>query len=207
MVEAYNYFIGGYIPKLDPKTNVHNRKELKNKYKNIISLNNANPLAMIRLSSDTQMYALDVKELSMEMGEAAQNTLDGSPDDAKTNADKTVALFNQLLTRSDEYGLAKNKPSRPGCELRNLVATHKDELEAAGFSISEDSHLSIPSEESFHVPTDFMQSLADKCETMSMNPMEYVEKKVYSYAHLHQSDLGNAYASSVYTGMLFNSYC
>ncbi len=168
MVEAYNYYIGGYMPKVDPRTNVHNRRELKNKYKNIISLNNANPLAMIRLSPDTQMYALDVKEMSMEMGEAAQNTLDGKPEETRKNA---------------------------------------EELVAAGFSISEESYLSISSEEAFKVPTDFMQALVDKCETMSMNPMEYVEKKVYSYAHLHQSDLGNAYASSVYTGMLFNSYC
>lgn len=68
MVEAYNYFIGGYIPKVSPKTNVHDRKELKNKYKSIVSLNNANPLAMIQLSADTQIYALDVKEISMEMG-------------------------------------------------------------------------------------------------------------------------------------------
>ncbi len=207
MVEAYNYFVGGYIPKVQPKTNVHNRKELKNKYKNIVSLNNAHPLAMIRLSPDTQMYALDVKEMSMEMGEAAQNTLDSKPEDTRKNAEDTVTLFNKLLARSDEYGLAKNKPSRPGGELRALVSAHKNELEAAGFSIDPESYLSISSDEAFKVPTDFMQALAEKCETMSMNPMEYVEKKVYSYAHLHQSDLGNAYASSIYTGMLFNSYC
>ena len=42
---------------------------------------------------------------------------------------------------------------------------------------------------------------------MSMNPMEYVDKKVYSYAHLHRNDVGYAYAQSIYTGMFFNSYC
>ena len=47
MVEAYNYYAGGFIPKVNPKTNVHNRRELKNKYKSIVALNNANPLAMI----------------------------------------------------------------------------------------------------------------------------------------------------------------
>ena len=121
MVEAYNYFIGGYIPKVSPKTNVHDRKELKNKYKSIVSLNNANPLAMIRLSPDTQVYALDVKEISMEMGEAAQNTLEGKSEEAEEHAEKTLNLFNKLLSRSDEYGELKHKPSRPGCELRNLV--------------------------------------------------------------------------------------
>ena len=207
MVEVYNYFIGGYIPKVSPKTNVHDRKELKNKYKSIVSLNNANPLAMIRLSPDTQIYALDVKEISMEMGEAAQNTLDGKPEEAEEHADKTLKLFNKLLVRSDEYGDLKNKPSRPGCELRNQVAANKEDLEASGFTVEEDGFLSINKEKEFQVPVKFMEELKDKCEYMSMNPMEYVEKKVFSYAHLHRSDVGYAYASSVYTGMLFNSYC
>ncbi len=206
MVEAYNYFIGGYLPKVDPKNSVHNRRELKNKYKSIVSLNNANPLAMVHLSADTQRYAFDVKELSMEMGESAGNTLDDKPENARGHAEDTVALFNKLLSRSDEYGLAKNKPSRPGCELRNLVDEHREELEQAGFSISEKSFLSIPSD-TFEVPTSFMRDLVKQCDTMSMNPMEYVEKKVYSYAHLYQHDIGKAYTSSIYSGMLFSSYC
>ena len=207
MVEAYNYFVGGYIPKVSPKTNVHNRRELKNKYKSIVSLNNANPLAMIRLSPDTQVYALDVKEMSMEMGEAAQNTLDSKPEEARSYAEDTVKLFNKLLERSDEYGLLKNKPSRPGCELRKLVSDHEDELQAAGFLIDEKGFLEISDQTEFEGPEKFMKNLQEKCEYMSMNPMEYVEKKVYSYAHLHQSDIGSSYAASVYTGMLFNSYC
>lgn len=207
MVEAYNYYIGGYIPKISPRTNVHDRRELKNKYKSIISLNNANPLAMIRLSSDTQTYALDVKEMSMEMGEAAQNTLEGEPEDSRDNAEKTVAIFNKLLKRSDEYGERKNKPSRPGCELRNLVSANVDELRESGFIVDENKYLSISEDQEFKIPTKFMRDLKDKCEYMSMNPMEYVEKKVYSYAHLYRSDIGYAYAASIYSGMLFNSYC
>ena len=105
MIEAYNYFIGGYIPKVSPKTNVHNRQELRNKYKSIVSLNKSNPLAMVRLSPETQTYALDVKELSMEMSEAVENTLEGDPEEAKKGAQTTVELFNELLQKSDDYGL------------------------------------------------------------------------------------------------------
>ena len=57
------------------------------------------------------------------------------------------------------------------------------------------------------VPSDFLQKLKEKCDYMSMNPMEYVDKKVYSYAHLYQSDIGTAYQASAFSGMLFNSYC
>lgn len=207
MVEAYNYFIGGYIPKVSPKTNVHNRQELKNKYKSIVSLNKSNPLAMVRLSPETQTYALDVKELSMEMSEAVQNTLEGDPEESREHAQTAVELFNRLLERSDEYGLLKHKPSRPGCELRALVSEYRGELEAAGFSVDDDGFLGIREDQEFEVPEAFMGDLKEKCEYMSMNPMEYVEQKVYSYAHLYRNDIGTAYESSLYSGMLFNSYC
>lgn len=208
MVEAYNLYIGGYLPKVDPKTNVHNRKELKNKYKSILSMNNAKPLSFVHLTSDMQRYALDVKEMSMELGEAAQNAREGSGEARQESLQKMSELFNALLQRSDEFGLANGKPSRPGGELRNLVETFGDELMAAGFEISEEGYLSKSDyRDALQLPKQFVDELADKCDKMSMNPMEYVEKKVYSYAHLYKNDVGSAYESSIYTGMLFNSYC
>lgn len=207
MVEAYNFYLGGYLPKVSPKTNVHNKHELKTKYKNILSLNNAIPLVMVKLSDDTQSYALKVKELSMELGEVAEDALEGRQADVPDHLGKMADIFNDLLSRSDRYGEKTRKPSRPGGELRNLVEKNAGELIEAGFSIDEKGFLTSPTEEEAKVPRNFMEQLADKCEHMSMNPMEYVEQKVYSYAHLYRNDIGTAYESSLYSGMLFNSYC
>ena len=207
MVEAYNFYLGGYLPKVSPKTNVHNKHELKTKYKNILSLNNAIPLVMVKLSNDTQSYALKVKELSMELGEVAEDALEGRQADVQDHLGKMTDIFNDLLSRSDRYGEKTRKPSRPGGELRNLVEKNAGELIEAGFSIDEKGFLTSPTEEEAKVPQNFMEQLADKCEHMSMNPMEYVEQKVYSYAHLYRNDIGTAYESSLYSGMLFNSYC
>lgn len=207
MVEAYNFYLGGYLPKVSPKTNVHNKHELKTKYKNILSLNNAIPLVMVKLSDDTQSYALKVKELSMELGEVAEDALEGRQADVPDHLGKMTDIFNDLLSRSDRYGEKTRKPSRPGGELRNLVERNAGELIEAGFSIDEKGFLTSPTEEEAKVPQNFMEQLADKCEHMSMNPMEYVEQKVYSYAHLYRNDIGTAYESSLYSGMLFNSYC
>lgn len=207
MVEAYNFYLGGYLPKVSPKTNVHNKHELKTKYKNILSLNNAIPLVMVKLSNDTQSYALKVKELSMELGEVAEDALEGRQADVPDHLGKMTNIFNDLLSRSDRYGEKTRKPSRPGGELRNLVEKNAGELIEAGFSIDEKGFLTSPTEEEAKVPQNFMEQLADKCEHMSMNPMEYVEQKVYSYAHLYRNDIGTAYESSLYSGMLFNSYC
>lgn len=207
MVEAYNFYLGGYLPKVSPKTNVHDKHELKTKYKNILSLNNTIPLVMVKLSNDTQSYALKVKELSMELGEVAEDSLESREADVPDNLNKMTDIFNDLLSRSDRYGEKTRKPSRPGGELRNLVEKNAGELIEAGFSIDDKGFLISPSEEDAKVPGNFMQQLVDKCEHMSMNPMEYVEQKVYSYAHLYRNDIGTAYESSIYSGMLFNSYC
>lgn len=208
MVEAYNLYLGGYLPKVSPKSSVHNKSQLKSKYKSIVSLNNANPLVMVKLSNTTQAYALNVKEISMELGEAAEDTLAARTEDAADNLRKMGKLFNKLLKKSDEFGFANGKPSRPGGELRNLVERNTAELFEAGISIDEAGYLVVPEEDdSLHIPEQFTKQLVAKCEQMSMNPMEYVEKKVYSYAHLYQSDIGSAYESSIYSGMLFNSYC
>lgn len=208
MVEAYNLYLGGYLPKVSPKSSVHNKSELKSKYKSIVSLNNATPLVMVRLSNDTQAYALNVKEMSMELGEAAEESLQGRPEDRADNLSKMGNLFNELLKKSDEFGLANGKPSRPGGELRNLVDRNMAELFESGITTDENGYLIMPEKKDvLRVPEEFTRQLAAKCEQMSMNPMEYVDKKVYSYAHLHRNDIGSAYESSIYSGMLFNSYC
>jgi hypothetical protein len=210
MVDVYNLYLGGFLPKVSPKSNVHNRRELKNKYKDIVSLNNSNPLAMVKLSNSTQAYALNVKESSMELGEVAQNILDNGAGEDSADLQKLTGLFNDLLRRSDEYGQENGTPSRPGGELRNLVSLHADALEKAGFGIDEAGFLKAPSYSDAEMAEDtmeFIDQLRAKCDEMSMNPMEYVEQKVYSYAHLYQSDIGSAYETSMYTGMLFNSYC
>lgn len=207
MIAAYNLYLGGFLPEVSPKNSIHNKRELKNKYKSIVSLNNANPLVMVELSADTQAYALNVKEMSMELSEALQDVLNGRSEDVEDNMNRVLSLYNGLLKRSDEYGEANHKPSRPGGELRYLVEGHTAELFESGIAIDSDGFLSFSDEAEIKVPEKFIADLASKAEQMSMNPMEYVDKKVYSYAHLYRSDIGTAYQASAFSGMLFNSYC
>ena len=207
MIAAYNLYLGGFLPEVSPKNSIHNKRELKNKYKSIVSLNNANPLVMVKLSADTQAYALNVKEMSMELSEASQDVLNGRSEDVEDNMNRVLSLYNGLLKRSDEYGEENHKPSRPDGELRYLVEGHTAELFESGIAIDSDGFLSFSDEAEIKVPEKFITDLASKAEQMSMNPMEYVDKKVYSYAHLYQSDIGTAYQASAFSGMLFNSYC
>ena len=94
MIAAYNLYLGGYLPKVSPKNSVHNKSELKSKYKSIVSLNNANPLVMVKLSDDAQAYVLNVKEMSMELGEAAENAIAGGDKEAEENMGQVTDIFN-----------------------------------------------------------------------------------------------------------------
>lgn len=210
MVEVYNRYLGGYLPNVPARSSVHRKDELKNIYKNIRHVNQQSPLALVRLSDDRQAYALDIKEMSMELSAATDDALseDLEMNDREQAIEQTVDVFNRLLKRSDEYGQANGKPSRPGGELRNLVKEFSDELKAGGFEIQEDYSLTAP--ESLvkdNIPKQFLTSLYYKSQSMSMNPMEYVEKKVFSYAFLNKQNQPSTYQETIYSGMLFNSYC
>lgn len=211
MVEAYNHYLGGYLPQVPAKSSVHKKQELKNIYKNIRSLNQQSPLALVRLSDDKQAYALDVKEMSLELEAATDEVLSlyTDEDEKRDSLNQTVNVFNRLLKRSDEYGSLHDKPSRPGGELRSLVSEFREELESTGFVIRDDSTLVAPKhyQAGDALPEQFLTSLNYKSRSMSMNPMEYVEKKVFSYAFLSKEYQPSTYQESIYSGMLFSSYC
>ena len=46
-----------------------------------------------------------------------------------------------------------------------------------------------------------------KADAVKINPMEYVDKKVVSYPNFTKPPRGYSYITSLYSGLLFNSYC
>lgn len=208
MVDAYNLYLGGYLPKVPAKSSVHKKSELKAIYSSIVNLNKQSPLVMVNLSDEKQAYALDVKEMAMEMKSSTGSVLDKANDKPAKEAAlrETAATFNRLLARSDEYASRNNRPSRPGGELRNLVFEFKDELADAGFEMDELNFLKAPKEIG-EVPESFIKALNKKSEYMSMNPIEYLDKKICSYGFLVNRNVGTSYGESIYSGMLFNYYC
>lgn len=211
LVEAYNYYLGGYLPKVPAKSSLHKKSELKSIYKNIRSLNQKSPLGLIQLSDNKQAYILDVKEMSMELNAATEETLaaEAMGGDKKKSFEKTLGIFNRLLKRSDEFARESGNPSRPGGELRNLIQEFAYELDYAGVTIREDSTLYFEDdgEDEIRLPDEFLASLCYKSRSMSMNPFEYIDKKIYNYSFLSGAHRPSAYYESAYSGMLFNSYC
>ena len=53
----------------------------------------------------------------------------------------------------------------------------------------------------------FADSLFHKTIQISLDPMQYVEKRIVAYKNPAKIHFATPYITSPYTGMLFNSYC
>lgn len=70
-MEIYNYLASYYKETYgvrgSSRSDAHKRQELRNVCKQIASINKKSPIYKVKLSSDTQCYAIDIKELAREL--------------------------------------------------------------------------------------------------------------------------------------------
>lgn len=104
-------------------------------------------------------------------------------------------------------------------ELKNLEKTYKEELEACGLKYSEDGTLTIDEalamqaaedggmESLFTRENGFIAKIHDKAETITINPMEYLDKTILTYPNNDKITYANPYVTSMYSGLFFSSYC
>ncbi|MCH5272883.1 MAG: flagellar filament capping protein FliD [Lachnospiraceae bacterium] len=105
--------------------------------------------------------------------------------------------------------------------LTHLIASHYSALNSVGIASNEDGYLTLDSEKAknaalfgdaevvFRQDASFIKALNARLETIALNPMKYVDKKLVTYpdptAPIMQKT--SPYTTSIYSGMLFNNYC
>lgn len=104
-------------------------------------------------------------------------------------------------------------------EMKGLEQSYHEELAACGFVTSEDGTLRLEEplatqaaedggmESLFTRENGFIARLLDKAETITINPMEYLDKTVVTYPNNDKNTFRNPYVTSMYSGLFFNSYC
>jgi flagellar hook-associated protein 2 len=139
-----------------------------------------------------------------------------------SSVDSFLNTFNGLI------GLAKSRteetpehfgPTKLINEIKRLEENYKDELEANGFTFSESGILSLDDalavqssedggmEDLFTRENGFIAKVLDKTESITINPLEYLDKKVLTYPDNKKAAFASPYVSSMYSGLLFNYYC
>jgi len=105
--------------------------------------------------------------------------------------------------------------------LSHLVASHYSSLDSIGITADEEGYLTLDpdkvnkaaasgdAEFVLRADSSFLKALDTRLESVILNPMRYVDKKLVAYPDPSAplSDRTSPYTTSIYSGMLFNNYC
>lgn len=105
--------------------------------------------------------------------------------------------------------------------LSHLVASHYSSLSSIGITADEEGYLTLDAakvehatvsgeaEAVLHKDASFLKALDSRLESIILNPMRYVDKKLVAYPDPRSplSERTSPYTTSIYSGMLFNNYC
>lgn len=125
--------------------------------------------------------------------------------------------YNSFLKNMQRYKETQPRSSNLVRELSSIAKHYRNDLESVGIMVNSDGFLSIdkglieqsdPEEflESLPNIDNFKNTLNAKSTQILINPMEYVDKTIVLYKNPGKTFLV-PYSPSMYSGMLFNSYC
>ena len=104
-------------------------------------------------------------------------------------------------------------------ELKGIIGSSKNELEAAGLNFNQDGAIELDTslamqaiedgdmQKLFSKESPFVNRLFTKMDSVKLNPVEYIDKKIVSYPDYSKPAKGYSYITSLYSGLIFNSYC
>ncbi len=129
------------------------------------------------------------------------------------NIEGFVDCYNQFLhgIEHDENAKAANNQHLLS-EMKKLIGRHKGKIEKYGIGIQEDNTLQYLRDDSLSKMPDldslqtFGNQVLRKLHAIALDPMEYVSRAICAYSNPATSYV-NPYVTSIYSGMLFNSYC
>lgn len=164
-----------------------------------------------------QAFELTLKGVSSDSGEPVTIGLKTNVDSLKDNIYNLISGYNTFLQAADQYKTltASNKLS---FETKSVAKLYRNELDAIGINITENGSLSVDdnlltqtaeSEEAYDLLSplkDFSSSLFTKGEEISRDPLGYANQRIVAYKKPGNNFI-SPYATSNYSGLLFNYYC
>lgn len=134
------------------------------------------------------------------------------------NISHLIRGYNDFLQKAMEYTDSQPRSVRLISEMSGITSIYKNELDSIGLKMQEDGTISMDkgllqqtAQENdalnrFQPVKNLTNMLIRKTNDISINPMDYVEHKIVAYKNPGKS-YPNPYMPSMYSGMMFNSYC
>lgn len=163
-------------------------------------------------------FEIQLNGLSPTEGETASIGLKNDTESLKENLNHLVGSYNNFIRAASEHLTAQSKNSTLLSEMNRLASYYRSDFDPIGLELAEDGTLTVNTDkltaaaqtedakEHLSPIKEFANSLLRKSNEISLNPMHYVNKTVVAYKNPGKN-FANPYATSAYSGMMFNSYC
>lgn len=135
------------------------------------------------------------------------------------NVSNLINSYNSVIDFAGKPTLFAAESNRLFRDLSSIAKNHQNTLDSAGLTVQPDGKIQLDesllvqsiSEGSFEDTLDeldnFKKELMAKANKISLNPMDYVKKKMISYPNPISSKVfPNPYVTSIYSGMMFDGY-
>ena len=146
----------------------------------------------------------------------------GLKNDIESLTDNVLQLangYNEFIKATSSYLESQPRSKNAIKEISGIATQFSNAFHGIGVNLTEEGTIeinmsdlgkSIASDEdiadTFGTLKQFSNHLIQKSEEISLNPMNYVEKKIVAYKNPGRS-FANPYVTSAYSGMMFNGYC
>ena len=127
--------------------------------------------------------------------------------------------YNHLIDCARTVGKNDRRSKKLLYEFSHFAAAYQTKFNEIGLQFNEEGKLQIEPETAKHAilnqqtqslftkDSSLIKSLNQRLRTVSLNPMDYVDKLVVTYPNTTSKNTTNPYITSLYSGMLFNNYC
>lgn len=151
------------------------------------------------------------------VGSAATIGFKANTDAIADNIQTLVDVYNNMIDTASGYSSETKGSNRLQRDLSSVTRHHKDELGNIGLIVNEYNRISIDrnilakavepkrADETFQTLTQFKDSIGNKADDASVNPMQYVNKVLIAYKNPGHN-FNTPYISSIYSGMMLDSY-
>lgn len=165
-----------------------------------------------------KMFELTLNSISSVEGETAEIGLKTDLDSLTENVDNLIGGYNSFIRAASEYLDLHPRSGKLLGEMERMSRLYQPDLEKLGFVFEESGELSLDNSTFQNTVLEegglaqlsgirnFTNSVLRKTDQISLNPVEYVDKKIVAYKNPGRN-FATPYVTSNYSGMLFNSYC
>lgn len=161
-------------------------------------------------------YEVTLNGASETENDIAKIGLKPDLDTIMENVSELIDAYNSMVDLAIERSDGSYDSGKLFREVSGMAKTHKYALDSAGFMVDKDGHINIEESliiqsanegtlnDSLHKLNCFKDSMIKRADSIAINPMSYVDKKLIAYPHPTKNYI-NPYVTSRYSGMMFNA--